>query len=83
MMIDTAMGEIGDFTAECMADRGVLEITMPDMSNAGMVWSHITQMDGHYRMNFPGYSMASPTSCRAAVGMDRIDCGYSKRSAGC
>ena len=64
-MIDPSMGEVGSFTDTCMGTRGVLEITMPDGSNAGMVWSHIKQMDGHYRMNFPGYSMArSGSMCR-------------------
>ncbi len=67
-MIDPAMGEVGDFTETCMGTRGVLEIMMPDGSNAGMVWSHIKQMDGHYRMNFPGYSMADPTECRTVAG---------------
>ena len=72
-MIDPAMGEIGDFTSTCTGSRGVLEITMPDGSHAGMVWSHITQMGGHYRMNFPGYSMASNQSCRSMAGADDND----------
>ena len=64
-MINPSMGEVGSFVEQCMGGRGVLEITMPDGSGAGMVWSHITQMGGHYRMNFPGYSMANPMACRA------------------
>ena len=62
-MIDPTMGAVGDATAMCAGNRGVLRITMPDMSTAGMVFSHITQMGGHYRMNFPGYSMANPMTC--------------------
>ncbi len=60
--------EVNGFVDGCMGSRGVLEITMPDRSIAGMVWSHITQMDGHYRMNFPGYSMANPSDCRTTGG---------------
>ena len=62
-MIDPNGDELGDYTAMCEGDRGVLRITMPDKSTAGMVFSHITQMGGHYRMNFPGYSMANPDTC--------------------
>ena len=65
-MIDPAMGDVGMHTDMCAGDRGVLEITMPGNSHAGMVFSQITQMDGHYRMNFPGYSMASPDACSTA-----------------
>ena len=61
-MIDPTMGDVGDLTDMCAGDRGVLRITMPDGSAAGAVFSHITQMDGHYRMNFPGYSKAMPTA---------------------
>lgn len=56
-MIDPNMGDLGMATAMCSGDRGVLDITMPDGSHAGIVFTHITQMMGHYRMNFPGYSM--------------------------
>ena len=69
-MIDPSMGEVGSFVEQCMGGRGVLEITMPDGSGAGMIWSHVTQMGGHYRMNFPSYSMASDVSCRAMVVSD-------------
>lgn len=62
-MIDPMGEQLGPYTEEC-ADagfsRGVLRITMPDGSRAGMAFSHITQMGGHYRMNFPGYSKAAP-----------------------
>ena len=57
-MIDPAMGAVGELTDMCEGDRGVLRITMPNGSVAGMVFTHITQMGGHYRMNFPGYSKA-------------------------
>ena len=66
-MIDPTMGDVGDLTDQCAGDRGVLNIRMPDGSYAGTAFSHITQMTGHYRMNFPGYSMASPTPCTAAA----------------
>ena len=56
--IDPTMGAVGDLTSMCDDYRGVLQITMPDYSHAGMVFTHITQMMGQYRMNFPGYSMA-------------------------
>ncbi len=59
-VIDPTMGDVGMATDMCAGDRGVLQITMPDNSHAGMVFTHITQMMGHYRMNFPGYSMADP-----------------------
>ena len=60
MSMEKDMGEIGMYTDKCEDDRGVLKIMMPDYSHAGMVFTHITQMMGHYRMNFPGYSMADP-----------------------
>ena len=62
-MIDPTMGDLGMATMDCDGDRGVLKITMPDKSTAGMVFTHITQMEGHYRMNFPGYSIADPMTC--------------------
>ena len=62
-------------TDMCAGDRGVLRITMPDNSHAGMVFTHITQMMGHYRMNFPGYSMASSTDgLYWLMGRRRIQC---------
>ena len=67
-MIDPAGDTLGDLTAMCDGYRGVLQIMMPDGSRAGMAFTHITQMDGHYRMNFPAYSMASGTACTAAAG---------------
>ncbi len=63
-MIDPAGDALGDLTAMCEGDRGVLQIMMPDGSGAGMAFTHITQMMGHYRMNFPAYSMASDTDCQ-------------------
>ena len=61
-MIDPNGDALGDFTDMCMdGDRGTLQIEMPDNSHAGMVFTHISQMMDHYRMNFPGYSMASMT----------------------
>ena len=67
-MIDPSMGDLGTATDMCAGDRGVLRITMPNGSAAGMVFTHITQMMGHYRMNFPGYSMASTQTCVMAGG---------------
>ena len=64
-LIDPAGDELGPYTDQCEGDRGVLSITMPNGSHAGMVFTHITQMMAHYRMNFPGYSMASTTACTA------------------
>ena len=64
-MIDPSMGAVGDATAMCEGDRGVLQIMMPDRSHAGMAFTHVTQMMGHYRMNFPAYSMAANTVCTA------------------
>ena len=68
-MIDPTMGAVGEATDMCEGDRGVLRITMPDGSHAGAVFSHVTQMGGHYRMNFPGYSMASDVACSTATGV--------------
>ena len=59
--------------------RGVLNFAMPDKSNAGMVWTHISQRMSNFRMNMPGYNMASPTmTCETAdtgdTGDDATDC---------
>ena len=62
-MIDPVGDALGEYTDMCEGDRGVLEITMPNNSRAGMAFTHVTQMMGHYRMNFPGYSMASTDAC--------------------
>ena len=59
-MIDPNGDALGEFTDMCAGDRGVVRMTMPGGSHAGAVFSHVTQMGGHYRMNFPGYNMASP-----------------------
>ena len=69
-MIDPTMGAVGDVTSMCAGYRGVLRITMPNGSHAGMVFSHITQMGGHYRMNFAGYSKANDAPCAAMVDDD-------------
>lgn len=65
-MIDPLGDALMDFTDKCEGDRGMLQITMPRNSRAGAVFSHVTQLDGHYRMNFPGYGAASTTLCTAA-----------------
>ena len=58
-MINPAdMDGLGTYTDMCDDGRGVLKITMPDESQAGMVFTHISQASDSYRMNFPGYSMA-------------------------
>ena len=66
-MINPTMGAVGELTDMCAGDRGVLQITMPDGSRVGAAFTHITQMGGHYRMNFPAYSMAGTTTCDAAA----------------
>ena len=73
LMLDPSMDELGDFTAECMGSRGVLAIKMPHGSHAGMAWSHVSLDGATYRMNFPGYSMASDQSCRSTAGTDDND----------
>ena len=69
-VIDPSAGEVGTFTEMCMYDRGVLSFRMPDGSGAGMVWTHVTQDMNHFRMNFPGYSMANPHFCNRVAGAD-------------
>lgn len=66
-MIDPTMGAVGELTDMCEGDRGVLNIRMPNGSRVGAAFSHITQMMGHYRMNFPAYSMAGTQTCDAAA----------------
>ncbi len=59
-MIDP-MGEmLMPYTSQCMAGggRGILQFMMPDKSNAGMAWTHISQRMSNFRMNMPGYNMA-------------------------
>jgi len=69
-MIDPAdMDGLGMYTDMCDDGRGLLEIMMPRGSKAGMVFTHLTQAGNSYRMNFPGYSMASPTTCASATGV--------------
>ena len=65
-MIDPNGDTLSEFTDMCAGDRGVVRMTMPTNSHAGAVFSHITQMGGHYRMNFSGYNMASPDEIDAA-----------------
>ena len=67
-MIDPAGDDLGALTDMCEGYRGVLEIVMPDGSRAGTAFTHVTQMMGHYRMNFPAYSMVSDTACTADAG---------------
>ena len=62
-MIDPDGDMLGMYTDMCAGDRGVLQITMPDGSTAGSVFTHISQMGNNFRMNFPAYSMASPMTC--------------------
>ncbi len=54
--MDPSMGALGNFTAMCPGGpgRGVLQFRMPA---DGMVFTHITQEGGNFRLNFPGYSM--------------------------
>ncbi len=60
-MIDPAdMDGLGMYTDMCDDSRGMLKITMPNNSHAGMVFTHIAQAGNSYRMNFQGYSKASP-----------------------
>ena len=72
MMIDTAMGEIGDFTAECMADRGVLEIIDAgyEQRRHGVVPYHADGWSLPHELPRLQHGQ-SETSCRAAVAMDR------------
>jgi hypothetical protein len=65
-MIDPNGDTLSEFTDMCAGDRGVVKMYMPTGSRAGAVFSHITQMGGHYRMNFSGYNMASPDEIDAA-----------------
>ena len=62
-MIDPDGDMLGMYTDMCAGDRGVLQITMPDGSTAGSVFTHISQMGNNFRMNFPAYSMANPMTC--------------------
>ena len=62
-MVDASSGDLSEFTNMCEGTRGMLEFMMPDGSRAGMVFSHVSQANSHYRMNFTGYSMASSTPC--------------------
>ena len=73
-MIDPNGAELGDSTGMCTGDRGALAIKMPDGSHAGMVFSHVTQLMGHYRMNFPGYSVADDKGCVDPTDTDAGNC---------
>ena len=66
-MIDPNGDTLSEFTDMCAGDRGVVKMYMPSGSRAGAVFSHITQMGGHYRMNFPGYNMASDVEIEGTV----------------
>ena len=61
-MIDPAGDALGPFTSQCDGGRGVLRFAMPNESNAGMVWTHISQRMSNFRMNMPGYNMADPAA---------------------
>ncbi len=76
-IIDPSMGEVGDFTGMCDGTRGTLRFAMPDDSHAGMVWTHLSQEMNHFRMNFPGYSLANPSNCNtvAIASLDPADTG--------
>ena len=58
-MIDPAGDALGQYTSQCDGGRGVLRFAMPNGSNAGMVWTHISQRMSNFRMNMPGYNMAA------------------------
>jgi len=45
--------------------RGVVRFTMPD---TGFIWSHITQENGHFRMNFLGYNLQNNVFVDCADG---------------
>jgi hypothetical protein len=45
--------------------RGVVRFTMPD---TGFIWSHITQENGHFRMNFLGYNLQNNVFIDCADG---------------
>jgi hypothetical protein len=47
--------------------RGVVRFTMPD---TGFIWSHITQENGHFRMNFLGYNLQNNGFIDCADGVD-------------
>ena len=64
-MIDASSGDLSEFTSMCDGTRGILQFDMPNGSRAGMVFSHISQANQNYRMNFVGYSTASSTACTA------------------
>ena len=66
-MIDPSMGVVGDATAMCDGYRGALKIMMPDGSSAGMAFTHLTQLDGHFRMNFPAYGRSSSDNCNTGL----------------
>ena len=77
-MIDPAdMDGLGMYTGMCDDDRGLLKIIMPGGSRAGMVFTHLSQAGDSYRMNFPGYSMASDTAC-TAENLDSDDDTYNR-----
>ena len=52
-MIDPAGDALGPYTSQCDGGRGVLRFAMPNKSNAGMVWTHISQRMSNFRMNMP------------------------------
>ena len=65
-ILDPNGPELMGFTDTCDGSRGVLKIMMPKDSHAGMAFTHISQMMGHYRMNFPAYYRSSIMTCTDA-----------------
>jgi hypothetical protein len=50
--------------------RGVVRFTMPE---TGFIWSHITQENGHFRMNFLGYNLQNNVFIDCADGFQDFD----------
>jgi hypothetical protein len=61
-------GALGVCTDPAVAQyRGVLRFTMPE---TGFIWSHITQENAHFRMNFLGYNLQNNGFIDCADGVD-------------
>ena len=71
-MIDPNGDDLADYTGMCSGDRGALQITMPDGSDAGMVFTHIIADDGPLSHELPrlqhGQSGYACWSMTAAAG---------------
>ncbi len=72
-VIDPTGPELMEYTDMCDGDRGALQFRMTKDSQAGMVFTHISQMMGHYRMNFSGYSKTDKTTTCGDI--DKKDAG--------